>query len=467
MIDKTIGVYLGVNTLPTIVECTEGDTMWRWHFEVYFNSQRWTIPSGGTVMFTGKKADGNVFDMLETIENNEAVVVCDEQMTAAVGPAACVLRFLDTEGKTVASTPIVLAVKPNPQTQGPMSETVLSAYNDVLQLLGDAIDMPAKVTEWLDEHITQETGYVLDTSLTIAGAAADAKATGDAIDDLRGTIETLETIPTEVKRAMDTLFSKAAYADDDAASSYATFHAWATANHLTSISAAYTQSGEVYTDDDLDSLKGDLVVTATYSDSTTAVIPAADYTLTGTLAEGTSTITVSYGGKTTTFDVTITAPLYSIPDFAEQSLTAASGTSYIKKENGVYYYRGRYTDVMYIYPDGTVNKTKSNTLWFATPGLKPIEWKVYDIDWVNPNTGPLDLACKFSQPNATGNLATAQFTMGAQSSGTDDEASFTNAEYSAHDFSALGVQVYKSGNRSEDVTVSFRCKLFCDGVRYL
>jgi Bacterial Ig-like domain (group 3). len=47
-----------------------------------------------------------------------------------------------------------------------------------------------------------------------------------------------------------------------------------------------------------------LTVTATYSASTTATVT--DYTLSGTLTEGTSTITVSYGGKTTTFSVTVT-----------------------------------------------------------------------------------------------------------------------------------------------------------------
>ena len=34
------------------------------------------------------------------------------------------------------------------------------------------------VENWLEENITQETGYVLDTSLTIAGAGADAEAVG-------------------------------------------------------------------------------------------------------------------------------------------------------------------------------------------------------------------------------------------------------------------------------------------------
>lgn len=75
---------------------------------------------------------------------------------------------------------------------------------------------------------------------------------------------------------------------------------------LNSISAVYTQSGTVYDTATLDSLKADLVVTAHYSDSSTQTVPAADYTLSGTLTAGTSTITVSYGGKTTTFNVTVT-----------------------------------------------------------------------------------------------------------------------------------------------------------------
>lgn len=75
---------------------------------------------------------------------------------------------------------------------------------------------------------------------------------------------------------------------------------------VSSISAVYTQSGTVYDTDSLDSLKADLVVTATFPDSSTAVIDSADYTLSGTLLEGTSSITVSYGGKTASFNVTVT-----------------------------------------------------------------------------------------------------------------------------------------------------------------
>ena len=98
---------------------------------------------------------------------------------------------------------------------------------------------------------------------------------------------------------------------------------------LDSISATYTQSGTVYTDDTLDSLKTDLVVTATYSDSSSATVPAADYTLSGTLTAGTSTITVTYGGETDTFTVTVTqatAYLYNW-DFTQSLDDLVNGTT--------------------------------------------------------------------------------------------------------------------------------------------
>ena len=44
--------------------------------------------------------------------------------------------------------------------------------------------IPPRVTAWLAEHITEPTGVVIDTSLTVSGACADAKVVGDAINGL-------------------------------------------------------------------------------------------------------------------------------------------------------------------------------------------------------------------------------------------------------------------------------------------
>lgn len=109
----------------------------------------------------------------------------------------------------------------------------------------------------------------------------------------------------DVKQALLQIASKVAYIDDDGQDYYdALESALYPDATLVSISAVYTQSGTVYDTDSLDSLKDDLVVTALYSDASTATITA--YTLSGTLEVGTSTITVAYGGKTTTFNVTVT-----------------------------------------------------------------------------------------------------------------------------------------------------------------
>ena len=97
----------------------------------------------------------------------------------------------------------------------------------------------------------------------------------------------------------------------------------AVAKAVSSISAVYTQSGTVYTTDSLDSLKSDLVVTATYNDTSTATVPSADYTLSGTLTAGTSTVTVTYEGKTTTFTVTVTqASPYTFYDYVKMTYNA-------------------------------------------------------------------------------------------------------------------------------------------------
>lgn len=108
---------------------------------------------------------------------------------------------------------------------------------------------------------------------------------------------------------------------------------------VTSISAVYTQSGTVYDIDSLDSLKSDLVVTASWSNSTTSTVASADYTLSGTLTVGTSTITVSYGGKTTTFNVTVSAETIMIDGYnASNTSTASTCGPYALYYNNVYTY---------------------------------------------------------------------------------------------------------------------------------
>jgi lysophospholipase L1-like esterase len=104
---------------------------------------------------------------------------------------------------------------------------------------------------------------------------------------------------------------------------------------LTSITATFNQGTQViYNTDTLDKLKAYLTVTANYSDGSKQTVT--NYTLSGTLTVGNSTITVSYSGKTTTFTVVVTE--YIEPEEPEEpSVTLESITAdFNQGENAVY-----------------------------------------------------------------------------------------------------------------------------------
>lgn len=149
----------------------------------------------------------------------------------------------------------------------------------------------------------------------VSGKIPDSKKVHDEIDSLKedlnaidGRVTAIETggggVTNALKSALLQIAQKVAYIDEDGQDYYDDLYdALYPPATLISISAVYTQSGTVYDIDTLDSLKSDLVVTGYYSDASTRAITG--YTLSGTLAEGTSTITVTYEEKTTTFTVVV------------------------------------------------------------------------------------------------------------------------------------------------------------------
>ena len=174
---------------------------------------------------------------------------------------------------------------------------------------------------WVSGGVYNAVAISTDTTLSRQGEAADAAATGRAIDAvfyssaktklltiLRGIREWNIPDPAGlIDELEDELFP---------------------AGDVVSIAAVYTQSGTVVAGADMDSLRADLVVTATMSDSSTSVI--SDYTLLGSLTTGTSTITVKYRDLTDTFTVNVSAAANTgytaigTPSIANNVLTPSS-----------------------------------------------------------------------------------------------------------------------------------------------
>ena len=173
-----------------------------------------------------------------------------------------------------------------------------------------------------------------------------------------------------------------------------------------SITATYTQSGTVYNTDTLDSLKADLVVTANYAGGTSETVPASNYTLSGTLTVGTSTVTVNYAGLTDTFDVTVShvavQPIYawdltsSLTD-SVGGITATTTATLTSGTGLVFSAQNKYCDFGQVY---SRNRT--------------YELDVYEIGAMNPTSGNYRRIMCFGTSTHT-NSGTAAFLNGVSS----------------------------------------------------
>lgn len=255
-----------------------------------------------------------------------------------------------------------------------------SLHDEVTDYLDNNPEPVVTATEsWLTENITQPTTPVVDASLSVSGAAADAKATGDALEDrpvvsatesaiqftlgsmdlkaptienfnnqisdLKSQIAQNAGLTSDIKQALMTIVNHVIWDDDDPTGQtyiddlYDALYPPAT---LLGISAVYTQ-GEtaVLSTDSLDVLKPNLVVTGSYDDSSTRTISG--YTLSGTLTSPTATITVSYEGFTATFNVNVTYVDNSLYNWdftqslvdSKQSATATLASNATQDANGL------------------------------------------------------------------------------------------------------------------------------------
>lgn len=199
------------------------------------------------------------------------------------------------------------------------------------------------VNEKVNELIVAAGDVQIDASLRTSGAAADAKATGDAIAGVNGRLDELDNaalvdgepedgqilrydnallrwvpvdggaggVTDDVKAALLNCFRHVAWADNKGATYYGALKTAldsASSDTLLSISAAYT-GGNVQVGTSVSSLP--VTVTATYSSGVTKTIR--NYTFSAdTISEGTNVITVTYLDKTATFTVVGVVPVATL-----------------------------------------------------------------------------------------------------------------------------------------------------------
>ena len=369
MITRNFKLFLNAGKqIPLMINVSQYDHGEKWVFTLYDdNGQKYT-PSTGAIV--GIKADNKGIINTGTVNSAGQVEIMEtQQMTAAAGKA--VFELVIDDG-THGTANFVVLVEPKPGNNADLSETDISMIEEAIEAASSikpygsplvastvaGMTDETKVyvytgsetgytsghwyyydgSDWADGGVYNSVAVQTDTTLAISGMAADAKKTGDEIADLKSQISG-GGLTADIKQALMNCFNYVAWKDNNPnASQYvsALQNALYPPANLTSISAVFTQGANViYDTDSLDTLKQYLVVTAHYSDSTTEVVN--DYVLTGTLTEGTSTITVTYGGKTTTFTVTVTeAPLTALYSWDLTSSLTDSVDGVVATTNGTF-----------------------------------------------------------------------------------------------------------------------------------
>ncbi len=400
--------------------------------------------------------------------------------------------------------------------------------------------------DYVDELIIGAGATVIDSDLDTAGAAADAKATGDALTELNERLDELEqtggsgaNVPTEVRQALYRLLNNNAFSSSAGfASDVAVLQSWAmeiteiTLNQsaisisgaatsqltavtvpagglvtwsssnpavatvssaglvtgvsngtarimascggkkatcdvtvsgfatLTGITATYTQSGTVYPSTELDTLKNDLVVVASYSDSTTRTLIASDYTLSGTLISGTRTVTVLYGGYSDTFtvDVSSAPPLYTL----KQGVTSMSSGNSVTLSNNTHCEAVTVDQSRQGYIDQTKSGAPQNlktTIFTLSPGDE-WEFRVKNIEFTSNTSADNYFNLSLYNLSAATSVKTGSIAYSSLNPGTREDVSVTGTVEGAVNITS--VRFYF--NRA--CVMEYDWEFYVNGVRY-
>ena len=350
---------------PAVVRVSQYDVGRPLVFKVYDGTSPADL-TGVTAVVEGTKKSGLGFSESGTVSGNAVTLDTTLAMTQEDGMIPAEIRFTKT-GEDVGTANFILAVEKTPHADGTTDGTHETMADLETRLQGQIDDLSDRIDdiEAGGSGLTQtEKNLILELFSKAAYAEDDASTAYDALENLWATttrtitynlsqvsssnttasIESGQSYTTTLTASTDyTLntvtvtmggvdITSTSYSSGTVSIPSVTGNIVITATAVLaaqSITATYTQSGTVYDTDSLDSLKADLVVTANYSGGTSETVPSTDYTLSGTLTVGTSTITVTYAGLTDTFSVTVSqAPL--VPSAYQQvEYIKSTGTQYI------------------------------------------------------------------------------------------------------------------------------------------
>ena len=196
------------------------------------------LPSNCTATFSGTKPDGNVYSKAGTVTGNFVVIEEDIQMTAVAGVWDAKLDIINGAHNIMTALIRVVvdadvvdpdAIASDSQLQGLVAEAKYYAEHARTDAYGSPLTAPTKAqmtdhtrvyvytgsepnmvagnwylwngSAWVSGGVYNAVAVQTDTTLSVAGKAADGKATGDAVASLK---EDLKSAIDAIDKQLDT-----------------------------------------------------------------------------------------------------------------------------------------------------------------------------------------------------------------------------------------------------------------------
>ena len=318
LVNRSFSVNVTPGMMPPIVHVSEYDVGRAYTVSILDEQgNTFTIPSGTTASIEGTLNGSDGFTQSATISNNQVSFTLSESMTAYAGKAWCKIKLVQNS-QPIQTCAFVIAV----DRAGVEADTVIGAPG-----------FQEQINEGIAEYFDNDPPFFELPSGGVVGQSLLSDGNNGAYwGTQQGGGGGGSGLTDVAKQALLNCFQHVAWVDDQGQTYYqALYNAlYSSSQDVDRITATFVQGGaEILSTDSLNVLRQYLTVKAYYTGGASETVTA--YTLTGTLTPGVSTITATYGGKSATFNVNVTAPSANVQ--RDGSTLYIIGASAVKNES--------------------------------------------------------------------------------------------------------------------------------------
>ena len=175
---------------PIAVHVSQYDSDFSIVFTLVNTHGTFTLESGTTAEIRGTKRDGNGYSASCTIDitNKKVTVQGDQQMTAVAGANVYEIALLKNSKVLNTANFVLVVERAALDADTIQSETVLRELNAIIAGAAEATQAAEDASDAADRAEAAAETLEIDNTLTQQGQAADAKATGDAVNELSSAI---------------------------------------------------------------------------------------------------------------------------------------------------------------------------------------------------------------------------------------------------------------------------------------